>query len=178
MVRSGLLPRNPGDVASSPRTSAPSTPIDASPLAHRGSSLSSLASPSRRALFVAPAASARAVAVAARVKLCAGLDCEWFTVNARAPEGVPRIDPVVLGADALAATLAGARREKENASPAFASRATSGGHSPAALIAKGEAAVRLGDHARANDAFAKARAANDAAERARSRERDESTVDG
>ena len=177
MVRSGLLPRNPGDVASSPRTSAPSTPIDASPLAHRGSSLSSLASPSRLALFVSPAASARAEAVAARVKLCAGLDCEWFTVNARAPEGVPRIDPVVLGADALAATLAGARREKENASPAFASRATSGGHSPAALIAKGEAAVRLGDHARANDAFAKARAANDAAERARSRERDESIVD-
>ena len=180
MVRSGLLPRNPGDVASSPRTSAPSTPIDASPTAHRGSSLSSLASPSRLALFVSPAASARAEAVAARVKLCAGLDCEWFTVNARAPEGVPRIEPVVLGADALAATLAGARREKENASPrgVHARRATSGGHSPAALIAKGEAAVRLGDHARANDAFAKARAANDAAERARSRlERDGSSVD-
>jgi hypothetical protein len=179
MVRSGLLPRNPGDVASSPRTSAPSTPIDASPTAHRGSSLSSLASPSRLALFVSPAASARAEAVAARVKLCAGLDCEWFTVNARAPEGVPRIEPVVLGADALAATLAGARREKENASPRrVASRATSGGHSPAALIAKGEAAVRLGDHARANDAFAKARAANDAAERARGfAERDESSVD-
>jgi hypothetical protein len=38
--------------------------------------------------------------------------------------------------------------------------------------------VRLGDHARANDAFAKARAANDAAERARGfAERDESSVD-
>ena len=116
MVRSGLLPRNPGDVASSPRTSATSTPIDASRTAHRGSSVSSLASPSRLALFVSPAASARAEAVAARVKLCAGLDCEWFTVNARAPEGVSRIEPVVLGADALAATLAGAR-ERENASP-------------------------------------------------------------
>ena len=39
--------------------------------------------------------------------------------------------------------------------------------------------MRLGDHARANDAFAKARAANDAAERARGRlfERDGSSVD-
>ena len=116
------------------------------------------------ALFVSPAASALAEAVAARVKLCAGLDCEWFTVHARAPEGVPRIDPAVLGADALAATLAGSRwMAKENANPRLSASPREGGRgtrSPAALIAKGEAAVRLGDHARANDAFAEARAAN------------------
>ena len=168
MTRSGLLHRSPGDVVSSPRTSAPSAPIDASRVAHRSGSFAG-PSPSRLALFVSPAASALAEAVAARVKLCAGLDCEWFTVHARAPEGVPRIDPAVLGADALAATLAGSRwMAKENANPRLSASPREGGRgtrSPAALIAKGEAAVRLGDHARANDAFAEARAANDAAVR-------------
>jgi hypothetical protein len=168
MTRSGLLHRTPGDVVSSPRTSAPSAPIDASRVAHRSGSFAG-PSPSRLALFVSPAASALAEAVAARVKLCAGLDCEWFTVHARAPEGVPRIDPAVLGADALAATLASSRwMAKENANPRLSASPREGGRgarSPAALIAKGEAAVRLGDHARANDAFAEARAANDAAVR-------------
>ena len=165
MVRSGLLPRTPADFASSQRTSAPSAPIDASRVAHRSGSVAR-ASPSRLALFVSPAASALAEAVAARVKLRAGLDCERFTVDARAPEGVPAVDPVVLGADALAATLAGpaSGREKENASSRNANAANAiGARSPAALIAKGEAAVRLGDHARANEAFAEARAANAAA---------------
>ena len=151
----------------SPRTSAPSTPIDASRVAHRRGSVAR-ASPSRLALFVSPAAAALAEAVAARVKLCTGLECERFTVDARSPEGVPAVDPVVLGADALTATLAGARREKENANGATAA----GVRSAAALIAKGEAAVRLGDHARANDAFAEARAANDVAAWANGRRRD------
>ena len=73
--------------------------------------------------------------------------------------GTPTVTPSVLGADALVAQLVGPKRGGSHlVSPLTR---LSNAHSPAALIAKGEAAVRLGDHARANDAFAQARAAHE-----------------
>lgn len=152
MASGGSPSRDPGDVDSS-RLVSPG-PVFAHPPKLLGQTAS------RLAFFHSPSQTAKARAIAERIKASVGLDVEWFEVKKDgAYNGTPTVTPSVLGADALVAQLVGPKRGGSHlVSPLTR---LSNAHSPAALIAKGEAAVRLGDHARANDAFAQARAAHE-----------------
>ena len=170
MTRSGLLPPEPRGCRVVPADNpAPSAPIRRS----RGTSRTGAApSPDRRrrawrSSSRPPPPRSRRRSPQGQAVRGPGLR-QWFTVHARAPEGVPRIDPAVLGADALAATLAGSRwMAKENASSAFvfvaASACSAGPRSPAALIAKGKLPCASGTTRARTTPSPTARAANDAA---------------
>ena len=102
-----------------------------------------------------------AEAIAARVRAAHDVDVAWFTVSER--DGT--IDPPLPSADALHAAVtkplaaaAAAASASSPRSPIGIEPPSDAAPSAAALIAKGEAAVRLGDHRRANEAFAAARA--------------------
>ena len=102
-----------------------------------------------------------AEAIAARVRAAHDVDVAWFTVSER--DGT--IDPPLPSADALHAAVTKPLAAAAAAASASSPRSPIGIEPPsdatlsaAALIAKGEAAVRLGDHRRANEAFAAARA--------------------
>ena len=98
-----------------------------------------------------------AEAIAARVRAAHDVDVAWFTVSER--DGT--IDPPLPSADALHAAVTkplAAAAASSPRSPIGIEGPSDAAPSAAALIAKGEAAVRLGDHRRANEAFAAARA--------------------
>ena len=122
---------------------------------------------SRIAFFVSPSLTSTANAIAERVKTRVGVDVEWFIVRNDGHGGGPAVHPTVLGADALCATLCGHKKKAGTIRRDEFELNTKRRHSPASLIAKGEAAVRLGDHARANSAFAEARAAREEMEMGR-----------
>ena len=134
----------------------------------------------RYAFFVSDATRHLAGAIARRVADETGLEAAWFVCEpgtgvARPERRAPSLAPTraVTAADELAALLSDPRDRsvgsvgasssspptlsplRSAASPSSSS--PRGAMSAAALIAKGEAAVRLGDHARANEAFALAR---------------------
>ena len=146
-----------------PRLDPAQTSLVATPRSRFAPSSSRAATPRARdrrarvAFFVSHSTRALAEAIAARVRAAHDVDVAWFTVSER--DGT--IDPPVPSADALHAAVTkplAAAAASSPRSPIRIEGPSDAAPSAAALIAKGEAAVRLGDHRRANEAFAAARA--------------------
>ena len=146
-----------------PRLDPAQTSLVATPRSRFAPSSSRAATPRARdrrarvAFFVSHSTRALAEAIAARVRAAHDVDVAWFTVSER--DGT--IDPPLPSADALHAAVTkplAAAAASSPRSPIGIEGPSDAAPSAAALIAKGEAAVRLGDHRRANEAFAAARA--------------------